>query len=260
VTRLTRPRLTTGKGLPRLLAVILLVLLPFAASVSGASSQRSQLAWSAQQAKVVPRPPIVWKPIPFGAKRRAETAAYALRHYGIDTWRLSHPKVIVEHYTASFTFASAYNTFAPDVPDYEFHALPGTCAHFIIDKDGTIYQLVRLNTICRHTVGLNYTAIGIEHVGITDQQILNDPRQLRASLWLTLWLAQRFHIKLANIIGHNESLMSPYHRELVASWRCQTHADWNHADMTIYRNKLTQLAKSYELSLGPQPPLRPTHC
>ena len=90
----------------------------------------------------VPRPPIVWRPIPFGATRRAETAAYAERHYGIDTWRLRHPHVIVEHYTAASTFASAYYTFASDAPDSELHELPGTCAHFVIDTDGTIYQLV----------------------------------------------------------------------------------------------------------------------
>ena len=65
----------------------------------------------------------------------------------------------------SDTFASAYNTFAPDHADPELHELPGTCAHFVIDKDGTIYQLVPLTIRCRHTVGLNYTAIGIEHVG-----------------------------------------------------------------------------------------------
>ncbi len=28
--------------------------------------------------------------------------------------------------------------------------------------DGTIIQMVPLSTMCRHTVGLNYTAIGIE--------------------------------------------------------------------------------------------------
>jgi N-acetylmuramoyl-L-alanine amidase len=243
-----------------LLALSLLMLLPLAALAPRASSQRNQVARSTQQAKLVPRPPIVWKPIPFGPRRRAETAAYSLRHYGLNTWQLVHPKVIVEHLTASTTFSSAYNTFAPDAPDYEFHQLPGTCAHFIIDTDGTIYQLVQLDTICRHTVGLNYTAIGIEHVGLTDQQILTDPRQLRASLWLTLWLAQHFHTRLANIIGHNESLTSPYHHELVASWRCQTHADWNHTDMTVYRADLATLARRYGLALGPQPPARPARC
>jgi beta-N-acetylhexosaminidase len=129
-----------------------------------------------------PKPAIVAKPIPFGAQRRAETAAYARRHYGLDTWRLVSPHVIVEHYTASESFSSAYATFASDAPDSELHELPGTCAHFVIDRDGTIYQLVPLTTICRHTVGLNYTAIGIEHVGRSDAEILGNPRQLAASL------------------------------------------------------------------------------
>jgi beta-N-acetylhexosaminidase len=168
--------------------------------------------------------------------------------------------VIVEHYTAGNSFSSAWNTFAANNPDPELHELPGDCAHFIIDTDGTIYQLVHLNTMCRHTVGLNYTSIGIEHVGTSDGQILHDSRQLRASLNLTLWLAQRFHIKLANIIGHNESLSSPYHRERYAPWRCQTHADWNRADMSIYRDRLRRLAKRYGIKLGSQPRLRPTGC
>ena len=47
--------------------------------------------------RAAPRPPIALRLIPFGAARRAETAAYARRHYGIDTWRLVHPHVIVEH-------------------------------------------------------------------------------------------------------------------------------------------------------------------
>jgi beta-N-acetylhexosaminidase len=208
----------------------------------------------------VPRPRIVWKPIVFGAKRKAEMAAYANRHYGIDTWRIQGPHVIVEHYTAGNSFSSAYNAFASDTPDPELHELPGDCAHFIVDTNGTIYQLVKLTIMCRHTVGLNYTAIGIEHVGTSDQEILNNRKQLRASLRLTLWLAQRFHIKLANIIGHNESLSSPYHRERYTAWRCQTHGDWVRADMMIYRTDLRRLAKHYRLKLGRQPRLRSTGC
>jgi beta-N-acetylhexosaminidase len=195
------------------------------------------LALAVALAFVVPKPHIVWKPIPFGAKRKAEMAQYAKRHYGIDSYVL-HPKVIVEHYTATTTFTSAYNTFAADVPDAELHQLPGTCAHFIIDRDGTIYQLVPLTIMCRHTVGLNYVAIGIEHVGTSDAQILHDTAQMRSSLELTAWLMRRYHIALKNVIGHNESLTSPYHRELYAPWRNQTHADWRHTDMNVYRARL----------------------
>jgi N-acetylmuramoyl-L-alanine amidase len=206
-----------------------------------------------------PKPSIVSKPIPFPAHRLAEMAAYAQRHYGIDSYVL-HPRAIVEHVTATSSFASAYNTFAADVPDGELHQLPGTCAHFIVDRDGTIYQLVRLNVMCRHTVGLNWAAIGIEHVGVSDAQVLADAAQMRASLALTVWLMWRYSIPLADVIGHNESLSSPLHKELYAPWRCQTHADWRRADMNVYRAKLVALARRYGLRPGPPPRVRATGC
>jgi hypothetical protein len=197
------------------------------------------------------RPHIVWRPIPFPPKRLAETAAYALRHYGIDTWHLRRPHVIVEHYTVSETMQSAWSLFAQDVPDSELHELPGTCAHFIVDRDGTIYQLVPLDVICRHTVGLNATAFGIENVGMSDAEILADPAQMRASLHLTAWLMQRYHIPLGDVIGHAESLTSPYHHELDPAWRCQTHSDWQPADMGVYRAQLRALLRRHRIPAGP---------
>ena len=198
-------------------------------------------AASTRTAATVPRPHIVLKPIPFGARRRAETVAYAKRHYGRDTWRLADPHVIVEHYTASESFSSTYSYFASDTPDVELGELPGVCAHFVIDKDGTIYQLVPLTTMCRHTVGLNYTAIGIEHVGFSDAQVLSDRRQATSSLRLVRWLRCRFDIQVRNVIGHNESLSSPYHHEDVAALRTQTHSDFDHADMQVYRSRLRRM-------------------
>jgi beta-N-acetylhexosaminidase len=181
------------------------------------------------------------RPIPFGARRRAEMRSYARRHYGIDDFRLRHPRVIVEHYTATDNFSSVYNTFAPDRPDPELHELPGVCSHFVVDSDGTIFQLVSTRIMCRHTVGLNWTAIGIEHVGRSDGQVLGNRRQLRASLRLTRWLQGRYRIATRNVIGHNESLSSPYHRERVARLRRQTHGDFRHASMRRYRRALSRL-------------------
>ena len=168
-------------------------------------------------------------------------AAYSLRHYGEHTYVLRNPKVIVEHYTETATAQQAYNTFAPDVPDSEFGELPNTCAHFVVGPGGRIDQLVALSLRCRHTVGLNWTAIGIEHVGFSDREILDRPRQLRASLALTRWLRCRYGIASRNVIGHNESLSSPYHHELVPAFQHQTHSDWNHADMQRYRALLARL-------------------
>ncbi len=188
-----------------------------------------------------PPPPIVQNPIPFGPQRKAEMLAYAQRHYGLNTYHLVDPHVIVIHFTETPDFSSTFNTFAPDTPDPELHELPNTCAHFVIDKDGTIHQLVPLNIMCRHTVGLNWTAIGIEHVGYSDRDILGNPREFGASLALVRWLRCRFHISVANVIGHNESLSSPYHHENVPALRTQTHDDFNRADMDIYRAKLASI-------------------
>jgi beta-N-acetylhexosaminidase len=188
------------------------------------------------------RPRIVQRPIPFPRKRKREMAAYAKRHYGLDTYRLEQPHVVVEHWTAGNSFSSAYNTFAPDRPDVELHELPGVCSHFVIDTDGTIYQLVPLTIMCRHTVGLNYTAIGIEHVGTSDNAVLGNPRVLRSSLKLTNWLRCTQGIKVRNVIGHNESLSSPYHMERVRRLRTQTHGDMRRASMRVYRRKLARRA------------------
>ena len=189
-------------------------------------------------ARAAARPPIVSNPIPFGAKRKREMAAYARRHYGIDSYRLRRPRVIVEHYTVNDSVQATFNAFAPDVADPELHELPGVCAHFVIGRDGRIHQFVPLGIMCRHTVGLNHTAIGIEHVGRSDRDVLGNARQLRASLRLTSWLRCRFEIGPGNVIGHSESLSSPYHRERVARLRRQTHGDFTKASMDGYRRML----------------------
>lgn len=189
----------------------------------------------------VPRPRIHQWPIPYGAARKRQMAAYSLRHYGEDTALLSDPKVIVEHYTETATAQEAYNTFAPDLPDSEFHELPNTCAHFLVERSGKIDQLVPLTLRCRHTVGLNWTAIGIENVGFSDLEIIKNRKEFDASLALTRWLRCTYEIALKNVIGHNESLSSPFHHERVPAFAHQTHSDWNSADMHVYRERLARL-------------------
>jgi hypothetical protein len=151
--------------------------------------------------------------------------------------------VIVEHMAQAPTAAAVYATFAPDLPDPELHELPNVCSHFVIGASGKIFRLVNLRTRCRHTVGLNWTAIGIEHVGFADGDALGNRLQLRASLRLTRYLRCRFHIPVHDVIGHNESLSSPYHHELVPSLRNQTHGDWRRSSMRVYRRKLRRLGR-----------------
>jgi len=192
-------------------------------------------------ARAVAPPRVVAKPIPYGDDRKADMRAYAQRHYGIDDFRLRRPRAIVQHYTVTDTFQPVYDTFAPNRPDVELGELPGVCSHYVIDRDGTIYQLVPTTIMCRHTVGLNYTAIGIEHVGRSDAQVLGNPRQMAASLRLTRMLQGRYGISTRNVIGHNENRSSPFHRERVPRLRTQTHADFPKAAMDVYRRRLEAL-------------------
>ena len=189
----------------------------------------------AAAASAVPKPPIRWDPIPFGAERKHQMRRYSRRHYGDGRARLIEPRVIVQHYTASGSFSSAFQTFAANAPDVEFGERPGVCAHYLIDRDGAIHQLVSLRWRCRHTVGLNHRSIGVEHVGVSDADVLGRPRQIAASLRLTRWLQERFAIRTRDVIGHAESLSSPYHYERVRAMRDRTHGDFAPRTMRRYR-------------------------
>ncbi len=197
------------------------------------------------------RPEIVWKKIPFGAKRKRQTAAYSNRHYGERTYELTEPQVIVQHYTAGTSFDGAWNHFAAN--GSHLGEKPGVCAHFIIDTDGTVYQLVNLAIRCRHAIGMNWTAIGIEHVGTNARDILDDRHMMRASLRLTAWLMARYDVNVGNVIGHAEILRSPYHQELYEEWRCSTHADWNRREMRVYRKRLKKVAERLGVPIGAGP-------
>lgn len=177
--------------------------------------------------------------------------AYSRRHYGRWRWRLRAPVAIVEHYTTGTTWQGAWNTFAANAK--HLGEYPGTCAHFIVHTDGTIYQLVPLWIRCRHTIGMNQLSIGIEHVGRSDAEVLGNRRQMNASLKLTLWLVARFGIETRNVIGHGESLKSPLRYERYASWKCLTHTDMSRSAMITYRGWLRDRARAAGVPVGPAP-------
>ena len=171
-------------------------------------------------------------------------AAYSQRHYGQRTWRLRNPRVIVLHYTTSATYAPARNTFASNAP--VLGELPGSCAHFIIGKSGVIHRIVPLRIRCRHTIGLNHTAIGIEIVQEqlssshrSDLAILHRRPQLNAALHLVRWLQARYGIRARNVIGHAMANDSPYFRDR-EGWR-NDHTDWQRRDVVTFRRHLRRL-------------------
>ncbi len=187
-------------------------------------------------------PEISWRPIPFGAERRAQMRRYSERHYGLGTWRLGDPAVIVEHMAAMDSADAVFDIFAANEPDPEVGEYPGVCTHFLVTEDGSVIQFVRTEIMCRHTVGLNYTSIGIEHLGSQGSEVLGDSDQLRGSLKLTRWLVCSFGIQIGNVVGHNESRDSPFYVERDPEFRGgPIHTDWNRDEMERYRHELQSL-------------------
>jgi N-acetyl-anhydromuramyl-L-alanine amidase AmpD len=180
--------------------------------------------------------------IDFPQRRKDEMARYSLRHYGASSWRLN-PSMIVLHFTETDTAAAARNGFANDSPD--LGELPGTCAHFIVAQNGDVWQIVPTSIRCRHTIGLNDKAIGIEIVQRTqgnsshwaDQQILDRPAQIDAVLALLRSLQRDYGISTNSIIGHATANDAPQFRDL-QGWR-NDHTDWQAQDVLEVRRLLS---------------------
>ena len=151
---------------------------------------------------------IIAKPILFDAQRIALTQRYRLEHYGIKSSSITiRPHMIVLHWTGSKNLASAYATFYPASLDGRHELKKGgdlnVSAHFIVDRDGKIYQLMPTNKMARHVIGLNNIAIGIENVGgVNDVEDLT-AAQLKANINLIKFLKKQYP-EIKYLIGHYE--------------------------------------------------------
>ena len=182
--------------------------------------------------------------IPYGHDRKHQMGRYSKRHYGQWRYRLRSPDVLVLHFTGGSTYSSARNHFASNTPNRG--ELPGVCAHFVVDKDGTIYKVVRTYIRCRHAIGLNHVSIGIEMVQETgsgsrwaDRQILQRRPQIRAALKLARFLKIKYEIRMRHIIGHAMVNDSPYFKDL-QGWRSD-HTDWARPDVEEFRRRLRNM-------------------
>jgi len=146
------------------------------------------------------------KPIVFDEERKQLTLAYLSNRYGItQTEPTIVPKMIVLHWTVIPTFEEAFQTFnlstIADRPDIKSSSNLNVSSQFMVDRDGSIYQLLPETTMARHVIGLNHCAIGIENVGGTAELPLTK-QQLKANIWLVNYLASKYNIEY--LIGHYE--------------------------------------------------------
>lgn len=74
-------------------------------------------------------------------------------------------------------------------------------AHYVIDRNGDIYQLVQDSERANHCRGANESSIGIEHVG-GENDALAKP-QAKSSADLIRWLTEQYDISRSKIYGHD---------------------------------------------------------
>ncbi len=151
-------------------------------------------------------PEIIKKPINYSSERVNLSIDYLKSHYNItqNTATIS-PKMIVLHYTAGGTVETNFKYFNKTYLESARNTLKkqstlNVSSQYIIDRDGTIYQLMEPNMFARHTIGLNYCAIGIENIGSKKQPLTE--QQITANAQLVRYLTKKYNIEY--LIGHSE--------------------------------------------------------
>ena len=152
-------------------------------------------------------PTIIQQPIQQNATRDALTLEYLRQRYGIEqTEPTITPTMVVVHWTVIPTLQQTLDAFdAPELPAARDGIRRGgklnVSSQFVIDRDGSIYQLLPETYMARHTIGLNYTAIGIENIA-DGKDLPMTEAQLEANTQLIRYLAQKYPIEF--VLGHSE--------------------------------------------------------
>jgi len=168
---------------------------------AGETSIRLEEPWASDL------PGVVMRPIVFDEQRRQLSLEYLANRYGIEQEEPTIvPKMVVVHWTAIPTVDATFDAFDPAVlPGVREEIISASAlnvsSQYLVDRDGTVYQLLPEQTMARHTIGLNHVAIGIENVGNGTDLPLTD-EQLASNAAIIRYLSGRYDLEY--LIGHYE--------------------------------------------------------
>ncbi len=152
---------------------------------------------------------IIDRPIIFDEKRISLSKQYIKEHYGLHVEDIKiTPRIIVIHWTATNSFDCSLQRFnkpllPSDRPLIKEASPLNVSAHFMVDRNGTIYRLMDEKRMARHVIGLNYCSIGIENVGGENDIDDLTPAQLTANIELIRYLQKKYP-DIEYLIGHHE--------------------------------------------------------
>jgi len=133
-----------------------------------------------------------------------EYREYFERHYK-DPSLLLEPKAIVLHYTATKNLEDTLNIFiqGKEYNDGDVGLLfSHLSVHYVIDRDGTVYQTLPLDRRCRGAYGVNHVALSIEMVAWDEEDLLSQKKTVEASFELVRYLMEKFDIPPEMVWGH----------------------------------------------------------
>ena len=154
----------------------------------------------------IPTIRIIEKPISFSEARKQLSIEYLKNRHGLIRQKPTiNPKIIVLHFTEGGTINSVFNYFNKETIEAsrtfnKKQSNLNVSAHYLIDRDGTIYHLLPDTLFARHTIGLNYCAIGIENIGSASNPLTE--KQVSANVALINYLSKKHPIEY--VIGHSE--------------------------------------------------------
>jgi beta-N-acetylhexosaminidase len=152
---------------------------------------------------------IVQTPINFSKTRIELTKEYIKNHYGLEVNDIKIvPKIVLIHYTAIADYNDSLarfksQTLPSDRPEISKASSLNVSTHFMVERDGTIHQLMPIDYMARHVIGLNYNSIGIENVGGENHKQNLTVEQLISNIRLINYLKEKFN-SIEYVIGHDE--------------------------------------------------------
>jgi N-acetyl-anhydromuramyl-L-alanine amidase AmpD len=164
------------------------------------------------------------------------------------------PRVIVVHWTANYSVKGTYNLFSNAYlrgrTNLQPHGRVNVSAHYIVDRDGSIVQILPENRVARHCIGLNHLSIGIENIGGLKGEDLTE-EQLQANIFLIEKLSTKYPI--THLIGHFEYQQMESH-----PYFDEKFSDYRTVKIDPGRRFMEQLRVSEEIQKIPvnQPPLK----
>lgn len=170
----------------------------------GIAEEAKPLPWSLVNAGA-PRPKFEKRLLPLEYYEAADRERNR-RLYGEDTVYLQ-PTMLVMHFTVIDDAESIIYSFSRPGRIAVGNQAPVTSlvsVHYMVDKDGTVFQLAPEDRITSGTYGVDHRALAIEMVAKDEKDLMSRPLQLLAAFDLADKLLKKYDIPVWRVFSHQE--------------------------------------------------------